>query len=58
VIRNLLEMEEAGRGADAKMMIEQVYDLAMLTQQGFDKERMEAFLERSNKILEALSSRG
>jgi hypothetical protein len=27
----------------------------MLTHQAFDKERMEAFLERSNRILEILS---
>jgi molecular chaperone HtpG len=58
LIRNLLEMEETGRGDEARMMVEQVYDLAMLTQRAFDKERMEAFLERSNKILEALSRKG
>jgi molecular chaperone HtpG len=34
------------------MFAEQVYDLAMLSQRSFDKERMEAFLSRSNKIFE------
>jgi len=57
VVKNLLRMEESGRSADARMLVEQIYDLAMLTHQAFDKERMEAFLERSNKILEVLSEK-
>jgi len=57
VVRNLLGMEEAGRADDAGMLVEQIYDLALLTHQAFDKERMEAFLERSNKILEVLSGK-
>jgi len=57
VVMNLLKMEDAGRSDDAKMLVEQVYDLAMLTHQSFDKERMEAFLDRSNKILEVLSDK-
>jgi hypothetical protein len=31
------------------MLIEQIYDLAMLTHKAFNKDQMEAFLERSNK---------
>jgi len=57
VVKNLLKMESAGRTDDAKMLVEQVYDLAMLTHQAFGKERMEAFLERSNRILEVLSEK-
>jgi len=57
VVKNLLRMEGAGRSEDARMLVEQIYDLAMLTHQAFDKERMEAFLERSNKILEVLSEK-
>jgi molecular chaperone HtpG len=30
------------------------YDLAMLSHRGFDRDQMEAFLERSNRILEML----
>jgi molecular chaperone HtpG len=55
VVKNLLRLEAAGRQEDARLLVEQVYDLAMLTHQAFDKERMEAFLERSNRILEILS---
>jgi molecular chaperone HtpG len=57
VVKNLLKMEEAGRGEEARMLIEQIYDLAMLTHQAFDKERMESFLERSNRILEVMSQK-
>jgi molecular chaperone HtpG len=57
VVKNLLRMEEAGRTDEAGMLVEQIYDLAMLTHQAFDKERMESFLERSNRILEVLSQK-
>jgi molecular chaperone HtpG len=57
VVKNLLKMEEAGRRDEAGMLIEQIYDLAMLTHQAFDKERMESFLERSNRILEVMSQK-
>jgi molecular chaperone HtpG len=57
VVKNLLKMEEAGRREEAGMLIEQIYDLAMLTHQAFDKERMESFLERSNRILEVMSQK-
>jgi molecular chaperone HtpG len=58
VVRNLLKMREAGRNEEARLLVEQVYDLALLTHQSFDKERMEAFLERSNRLLELLSGKG
>ena len=54
VVQNILKLQEAKRDEDATMLAEQVYDLAMLSQRSFDKERMEAFLTRSNKILEKL----
>ena len=54
VIRNLLALKEQGRDADAALIVAQVYDLAMLSHRGFDRERMEAFLERSNRILAML----
>lgn len=57
VVKNLLRIEEAGRREEAGLLVEQIYDLAMLTHQAFDKERMESFLERSNRILEVLSQK-
>lgn len=57
VVKNLLKMEEADRREEAGLLVKQIYDLAMLTHQAFDKERMEAFLERSNRILEVLSQK-
>jgi len=54
VIKNLLSLQNDGRSEDAEVIAEQVYDLAMLSHRGFDRDQMEAFLERSNKILELL----
>jgi molecular chaperone HtpG len=58
VVQNILKLQDAKREEDATMLVEQVYDLAMLSQRSFDKERMEAFLTRSNKILEKLGGIG
>jgi molecular chaperone HtpG len=58
IVRNLERLEEAGEGEKAQLLAHQVYDLAMLSHQNFDKERMEAFLERSARVLELLSARG
>ncbi len=58
VVQNILKLQNAKREGDAAMLAEQVYDLAMLSQRSFDKERMEAFLSRSNKILEKLGVMG
>lgn len=52
VVKNLLGMQDSGRDEDAKLLAEQVYDLALLSHRGFDRDKMEHFLERSNKILE------
>ncbi|PLX98494.1 MAG: molecular chaperone HtpG [Desulfuromonas sp.] len=54
VIKSLLEMQSQGRDEDAAVIAEQVYDLAMLSHRGFDRKQMEAFLDRSNRILEML----
>lgn len=55
VVRNLERLEEGGEGSKAELLVRQIYDLAMLSHQNFDKERMEAFLERSNRVLELLA---
>jgi molecular chaperone HtpG len=52
VVKNLENLQTAGKSDDAKVIAEQVCDLARLAHQGFDREQMEVFLERSNKILE------
>ena len=51
VVRHALDFQKAGRTDDAALLVEQMYDLAMLNCQAFDRERMETFLERSNKLL-------
>lgn len=51
VVRHALEFQKAGKIEDAALLIEQVYDLAMLNTQVFDRDRMERFLERSNQLL-------
>jgi molecular chaperone HtpG len=51
-LSSLTPSQTAGKTADAEVIAEQVCDLARLAHQGFDREQMEAFLERSNKILE------
>lgn len=51
VVKNILAAQREGRLEEARLVVEQVYDLALLAHHGFDKERMEAFLERSNRIL-------
>jgi molecular chaperone HtpG len=55
LVRNLVRIDQAGKKEEAKLLIDQIYDLAFLSHKSFDKERMEAFLERSNKILELFS---
>jgi len=51
VVKAMIRMADAGRQEDARLLAEQIYDLAMLSQKSFDKERMKAFLERSNRIM-------
>lgn len=39
----------------AKLLVNNVYDLALLAQKGFDAEGMKSFVERSNKVLTRLT---
>jgi len=55
LVKNLLRIEGAGRKEEAQLLVDQIYDLACLAHKSFDKERMEAFLERSTRVLELLS---
>ena len=52
VVKKVRKMKDDGRADDARLLAEQIYDLALLTHKSFGKEQMEAFLERSNKILD------
>jgi molecular chaperone HtpG len=42
---------------DAKLVVEQIYDLAWLQQGAFTPERMQAFVDRSATLLEALAGK-
>ncbi|MDB9421600.1 MAG: molecular chaperone HtpG [Microcystis viridis Mv_BB_P_19951000_S69] len=41
----------------AKMLCQHVYDLALIAQKGFDAEGMQAFVERSNRVLTKLTEK-
>jgi molecular chaperone HtpG len=48
---------ESPSGELVKMMCQHVYDLALMTQKGFDAEGMKSFVERSNRVLTRLTER-
>jgi len=58
VVETILSLKDQGREEDASMLMEQIYDLSMLPHCAFDKDRMAAFLERSNRILCKFGSLG
>ncbi|MCD6187797.1 MAG: molecular chaperone HtpG [Desulfuromusa sp.] len=50
-VDKILKLQDEGNSESANMLIEQIYDLAMLSHQAISKERMAGFLERSGKLL-------
>jgi molecular chaperone HtpG len=54
IVRKVAALEEGGRKDDAELLVAHVYDLAQLASGGFDKDRMELFLERSYQLLEQI----
>lgn len=46
-----LKLHDEGHSETAGLLIEQIYDLAMLSHQAISKDRMGAFLERSSKLM-------
>ena len=50
-VEKVLKLQDGGDNEMASMLIEQIYDLAMLSHQAISKERMAGFLERSGKLL-------
>jgi molecular chaperone HtpG len=51
VVDTIINLKEQGQDEDAGMLMQQIYDLSMLPHCAFDKDRMAAFLDRSNRIL-------
>ena len=47
---------ESPTGKLVKMICQHVYDLALMSQKGFDAEGMKSFVERSNEVLTKLTS--
>lgn len=50
-VDKVLKLKDSGDNETAGLLMEQIYDLAMLSHQAISKERMEGFLERSSKLL-------
>lgn len=50
-VDKVLKLQQQGETETSTMLIEQIYDLAMLSHQAVTKERMPAFLERSGRLL-------
>ena len=50
-VEKILKLQDEGNTEFAEMLMNQIYDLAMLSHQAINKERMAGFLERSGKLL-------
>ena len=50
-VAKIMKLKEDGDNETADMLIDQIYDLAMLSHQAIDKDRMASFLERSGKLI-------
>lgn len=66
LIENLLNLSqgsiiqgsgESPSGELVKMMCNHIYDLALMSQKGFDADGMKSFVERSNQVLTILSKK-
>ncbi len=66
LIENLLNLNqgsiiqgsgESPSGELVKMMCNHIYDLALMSQKGFDADGMKSFVERSNQVLTILSKK-
>ena len=56
LIKSVLELnKDENRKEDVKLILNQVYDLALLSHKPLDAEKMAEFISRSNDILEKLS---
>ncbi len=50
-VEKVLKLKDDGNEETAGLLIQQIYDLAMLSHQALSKERMAGFLDRSGKLL-------
>lgn len=50
-VEKVLKLQEEGDKETSGLLMQQIYDLAMLSHQAISKERMAGFLERSSKLL-------
>jgi len=50
-VEKVLKLKDEGDTETAGLLMQQIYDLAMLSHQAISKERMAGFLERSSKLL-------
>ncbi len=50
-VDKVLKLKDAGDAETSGLLMQQIYDLAMLSHQAISKERMADFLERSGKLL-------
>lgn len=50
-VEKVLSLQDSSDNETAGLLIEQIYDLAMLSHQAISKERMAGFLERSGRLL-------
>ncbi|SHI69950.1 molecular chaperone HtpG [Malonomonas rubra DSM 5091] len=50
-VEKVLSLQDAGDKETAGLLMQQIYDLAMLSHQAISKERMADFLDRSGKLL-------
>lgn len=50
-VEKVLKLQDAGDNETAGLLMQQIYDLAMLSHQAISKERMADFLDRSGKLL-------
>jgi molecular chaperone HtpG len=50
-VEKVLSLQDSSDNETSGLLIEQIYDLAMLSHQAISKERMAGFLERSGKLL-------
>jgi molecular chaperone HtpG len=66
LIENLVELSQSSiiqgggqspSGELANMLCQHIYDLALMSQKGFDADGMNAFVERSNQVLTRLTGR-
>ena len=64
LIQNILELNKGTiiQGGDdsnsmVNLMCNHIYDLALMSQKGFDADGMKAFVERSNKVLTNLTQK-